>query len=61
MDVLGDGNCGYYYALFFALENVGINVFSIDTKNDSPRVARGRWRRQVLALQLSSHTFSKSA
>ena len=50
MDVKGDGNCGYY-ALFLALENAGINEFYIDTKNNSPRVARGRWQRQVLALR----------
>ncbi len=50
MDVLGDGNCGYY-ALFLGLQNAGKNDFHINTSEETPRTAKSRWQNQVITLR----------
>lgn len=50
IDVLGDGNCGYY-SLLLGLQNVGITTFHINTSEDPPQQRLQRWRQQSLTIR----------
>jgi hypothetical protein len=58
VDVLGDGNCGYY-SLLLGLKNVGITTFQINTTNDSPTERLKRWRQESLNLRHDLKDVSK--
>ena len=52
IDVVGDGNCGYY-SFLLGLENVGIMNFYVDTSEDRfvPMKSNVPWQEQVLLLR----------
>jgi hypothetical protein len=51
IDVLGDGNCGYY-SFLLGLQNVDDTTnFYIDTSKDAPKECLRRWRMNSLSLR----------